>query len=86
MRKLKLKIFLIAFVLSMLSNAINAASVRVDVNNIWYIVDDVAKTAAVYGLVSSSTTINNLIIPDFIDYNGTHVPVISIKRQCILFK
>ena len=57
----------------------NAATVRVDVNNIRYSVDDEAMTAEVYGPVSSSTTITNLVIPDFIEYNNTQIPVISIR-------
>ena len=79
MRTFKLKFLLIAFVLSTFANALNAAIVSVDKNKIRYSVDNVAMTAEVYGPVSSSTTITDLVIPDYIEYNGKQVPVTSIR-------
>lgn len=85
MMHLKLKFLFIAFVLSTLANAINAATVRVEKDNIRYYVDDVAMTAEVSGPVSSSITITNLVIPDYIEYNGSQIPVISISNQAFLY-
>ena len=71
--------YLICFILALLSYInVQADSVRVDIDNLRYTVDTETNTAEVYGL-SSSTTINNLIIPDYIDYNGSQIPVTSIK-------
>ena len=75
----KLRILKLLILFSIVGQFSYAATVRVDVNNLRYTVDTSTQTAEVYGPVSSSTTITNLIIPDFIDYNGTHVPVISIR-------
>ena len=81
MRKFKLTFLLIAFVLSTLANAINAATVSVNKDNIRYTVDLETNEAEVYGPVSSSTTITNLVIPDFIEYEGIQIPVTSIRNN-----
>ena len=66
-----------------LSHFFNAASatVSVDVDNLRYTVDTDAKTAEVYGLATaySSATIKDLVIPDFIEYDDSDIPVISIR-------
>ena len=58
-----------------------AAEERVDVDQLRYTVDTDANTAQVYGPISSGEKIHNLVIPDFIDYNGSQVPVTSIRMD-----
>ena len=58
-----------------------AAEERVDVDQLRYTVDTDANTAQVYGPISSGEKIHNLVIPDFIDYNGSQIPVTSIRRN-----
>ena len=71
-------IFLIASLQLPLLNI--AATVTVDKDNIRYTVDTEAQTAEVYGPVSSSTNITDLVIPDYIQYNGKSIPVSSIRN------
>ena len=72
--------YLICFILALLSNInVQADSVDIDVDNLRYTIDTETNTAEVYGPVSYSTTINNLVIPDYIEYNSTQIPVISIR-------
>ena len=70
----------IGYLMCFITPLSNAATVTVDKDNIRYMVDDVTMTAEVYGPVSSSTTITNLVIPDFIDFNDTQITVTSIRR------
>ena len=58
-----------------------AATERVDVGQLRYTVDTDANTAEVNGPISSNEKIHNLVIPDFIDYNGSQIPVTSIRNQ-----
>lgn len=58
-----------------------AASIEVDIDNVRYTIDDVAMTAEVYGPSSTVAIIDNLIIPDKIEYNGTQIPVTSIRED-----
>ena len=66
--------------------ALRAASVRVDVDPLRYTVDTEAMTAEVYGLINSSATINDLVIPDFIEYEGSQIPVTSIRDEAFVGK
>ena len=56
-----------------------SAIVTVDKDNIRYTVDLETNEAEVYGPVSSSTTITNLVIPDYIEYEEAQIPVTSIR-------
>lgn len=57
---------------------VRAESVTVYEGGLRYTVDTDAMTAEVYGLESSSK-MDNLVIPDYIVYNSSQVPVISIR-------
>ena len=63
-----------------------AAEESVDVGQLRYTVDTDANTAEVYGPISSDEKINNLVIPDFIDYNGSQIPVTSIRSEAFFQK
>ena len=58
-----------------------AAVESVDIGQLRYTVDTDANTAEVYGPISSYEKIHNLVIPDFIDYNGSQIPVTSIRSK-----
>ncbi|MBD5257371.1 MAG: leucine-rich repeat protein [Barnesiella sp.] len=58
---------------------IHAESVRVDVGQLRYTVDTDTNTAELYGPVSEDEVIHDLVIPDYIDYNDTQIPVTSIR-------
>ena len=58
-----------------------AAVESVDIGQLRYTVDTDANTAEVYGPISSYEKIHNLVIPDFIDYNGSQIPVTSIRSM-----
>ncbi|MDE6266993.1 MAG: hypothetical protein K2M07_06575 [Muribaculaceae bacterium] len=60
-----------------LPTIIHAAQVRVDVGPLRYTVDTDSRTAEVFG-PAVNTTINNLVIPDYIEYEGNKIPVTSI--------
>ena len=79
MRNFKLIFLLVSFVICTLSNAINAATVTVDKDNIRYTVDTETNEAEVSGAVSYPIT--NLVIPDYIDYNGSQIPITSIRNS-----
>ena len=70
--------FIISSLLLIIFDGI-ADSVTFDVGDLRYTIDTETRTAKLYGPVSSSKTITNLVIPDYIDYNGSQIPVISIK-------
>lgn len=72
---LKFQFFFFALTFSLISHA---ASVRVDVGDLRYIVDTETQTAEVYGKVSTSSIIATLVIPDYIEYEGSLFPVNSI--------
>ena len=59
------------------TSALRAATVSVTVDGIKYSVYTSSKKASVADY-TSSFTINNLVIPDYIDYNGEQYPVTSI--------
>ena len=58
-----------------------AATETVDEGYLRYTVDTEAMTAEIYGPVSSSQEITDLVIPDYIDYKGGKVPVTSIRSN-----
>lgn len=62
-----------------LPGMLRAASVTVNVAPLRYTVDTEAMTAEVYGLINTSAIINDLVIPDFIEYEGSLIPVRSIR-------
>ncbi len=66
--------------------ALNAETVTVDVDQIRYTVDTDAATAEVYGLTSSSATITDLVIPDFIEYETNQYPVTSIRKSAFSYR
>ena len=72
------KFFLI---FALLSFIIQLKAVTIDIGDLRYTVDTEAQTAQLSGPVSSSKVINNLVIPDFIEYEGVQIPVISIRDQ-----
>ena len=57
-----------------------ASTVMYDVGDLRYTVDTESQSAELYGLVNTNTTIYNLVIPDFIDYQGLQIPVTSIRN------
>ncbi|MDE6415835.1 MAG: leucine-rich repeat protein [Duncaniella sp.] len=61
--------------------ALRAETVTVDVDQIRYAVDTDAGTAEVEGLTRLYAAITDLVIPDFIEYETTQYPVISIKDR-----
>ncbi|MDE6317604.1 MAG: Ig-like domain-containing protein [Muribaculaceae bacterium] len=85
MCKKLLQIFGLIFLLIFTTGITNAASVIVDQDNIRYTVDTDAGTAEVYGPGSSSTTITDLVIPDYIEYNGIQYPVTSIRKKAFYY-
>ena len=58
-----------------------AASINVDVNKISYTIFLDAETALVNGPANPSEIIENLVIPDFVEYNEVQYPVTSIKEE-----
>ena len=62
-----------------------AATERVDVGQLRYTVDTDANTAEVYGPISYDEKIRNLVIPDFIDFDGRQIPVTSIRSQAFIY-
>ena len=78
------KLLFVLGVMLALPVAMRAASVRVDVDQLRYTVDTDTGEAELYGPVSSSTRIVNLTVPDFIEYNGVHYPVTSIRKGAFL--
>ena len=78
-------IIILALLLTIPSTMV-AAEESVDVGQLRYTVDTDANTAEVYGPISSDEKINNLVIPDFIDYNGSQIPVTSIRSEAFFQK
>ncbi len=76
---------LLFFTLSLFAwaQSLYAATVSAEVDGIKYTIDTTLKEAS----VSQNTvnlTIENLVIPDYIDYNGEQYPVTSIKNSAFL--
>lgn len=70
----------------------SAASIRYDVGNLQFTIDTEARTAELDGFVNSPAIVNNLIIPDCIDFDssrfpdyweldGSQIPIVSIKEE-----
>ncbi len=78
------KLIIAIGLLLMVPIAASGASVRVDVDNLRYTVDTTTKEALLYGPVSSSTKIINLVIPKFIAYNGAQYTVTKIRNEAFL--
>ena len=79
------KLFTISLLLSSSLFSTYAATETVDEGYLRYTVDTEAMTAEVYGPVSSSEVITDLVIPDYIDYNGSKVPVTSIRSNAFYY-
>lgn len=82
--KPKLSIFqwlFMGYLICFITSISNAATVTVNKDNIRYTVDLETNEAEVYGPVSSSKVINNLVIPDFIEYEGAQIPVTTIRNS-----
>ena len=69
----------ILFLLLTIPLTMVAAEKSVDVGQLRYTVDTDANTAEVQGPILANEKIHNLVIPDFIDYNGNQIPVTSIR-------
>ena len=82
MNKLTKLLILIGFLLSN-STRLFAASVTIDIDNLQYTVDTETGQAELYGPVGHS--IDNLTIPDYIEYNGEHYPVTTIRENAFRF-
>ncbi|MBD5248546.1 MAG: leucine-rich repeat protein [Barnesiella sp.] len=78
--KKSLLLTILALLLTLPATAF-AAVESVDIGQLRYTVDTDANTAEVYGPISSGEKIHDLVIPDFIDYNGSQIPVTSIRRH-----
>ena len=79
MRVRVFKLAAIFLLLILVRMEISAATVTIDDGLLKYTVDTETNTAEVDGLLSSSATINNLVIPDYVNYNGAQIPVTSIR-------
>ncbi|MBD5247960.1 MAG: leucine-rich repeat protein [Barnesiella sp.] len=78
---MKKSLLLILFTLLLAApSTIHAESVRVDVGQLRYTVDTDANTAELYGPVSEEEVIHDLVIPDYIEYDGIQIPVTSIRE------
>lgn len=91
MRKSNLKVLALRlcplFILSLFFPMVSvAAIVEVDKDMIRYRVDTQKMQAEVYGLSNSSASVHNLVIPDFLEYNGKQVPVTSICNNAFYGK
>lgn len=90
MRKSNLKVLALTlcslFILSLFPMVSVAAIVIVDKDMIRYRVDTQKMQAEVYGLSNSSASVHNLVIPDFLEYNGKQVPVTSICNNAFYGK
>lgn len=64
----------------MVTNAANT-TVNVTEGNYIFIVDLTEETASCTGVASTSITIPNPTIPDFVTYNGTQYPVTSVGKE-----
>ncbi|MBD5211217.1 MAG: leucine-rich repeat protein [Bacteroidales bacterium] len=79
---MKKSLLLILFALLLAApSIIHAASVRVDVGQLRYTVDTDTNTAELYGPVSEDEVIHDLVIPDYIEYDGIQIPVTSIRNN-----
>lgn len=90
MRKSNLKFLALRlcslFILSLFPMVSVAAIVTVDKDMIRYRVDTQKMQAEVYGLSNSSASVHNLVLPDFLEYNGKQVPVTSICNNAFYGK
>ena len=82
----KLKVYLLLAFLLSLSNSLKAAAEFVDVDELRYNVDTFAMTAEVWGPSSSPASIEDLVIPDYIEYNNTQIPVVSIRERAFTYQ
>lgn len=77
---LLLRKWLLMTFLAILPQLALAETVNVRVDDISYTIDTASGEAEVSTLSSSSTQKNNLVIPDYITYNGQKYPVTSIRN------
>lgn len=80
MLRQKGRVFMMLAVMNLLALSTQAETVTINYNYLKYTIDTTAETAELYGPENTAIEFTDLVIPDYIPYDGKDYPVVSIRN------